>query len=407
MADWLLRFVQAGDFHLELPLSGLAEIPPQLRDVLVDAPFQAAEGVFHAALSEGVDFLVLCGDLLDAVRTGPRGPRFLQEQFERLAEREIAVYWAGGPVDPVEAWPEVVPLPENVHRFPTAEVAEFLFDRGARPPVRLLGRGRGEEARLRPGEFRPPDDAHFTIAVAHGKAPAAALERAGVDAWALGGRHTAKTLRTEPAFIHYAGSPQGRKPTETGPHGGTLVEVDGHGRVRQRMLPTNTVRWCDERIVLPADARRSDLEHEIDERTARLTAAAGETELLIRWTILAEGPLLTDLRRGTLAVELVNAHRTRSAGRPGAWSVDLVAGPAGGIPDAWYRQESVRGDFLRSLAALAESGAPPIGEDDLPEGIDAELAEALLCCQGAARSRLLEEAAQWGADRLTAEGGTP
>ena len=32
------RFVQSGDFHLELPLGGVAEVPEHLRDVFLIRP---------------------------------------------------------------------------------------------------------------------------------------------------------------------------------------------------------------------------------------------------------------------------------------------------------------------------------------------------------------------------------
>ena len=42
-----LRLVHASDFHLELPLHGLAEIPDHLRELLIEAPYHAAEQVFE------------------------------------------------------------------------------------------------------------------------------------------------------------------------------------------------------------------------------------------------------------------------------------------------------------------------------------------------------------------------
>ena len=44
-----LRFVHAGDLHLECPLGGVAEVPEHLRELLLDAPFLAAQQVFETA----------------------------------------------------------------------------------------------------------------------------------------------------------------------------------------------------------------------------------------------------------------------------------------------------------------------------------------------------------------------
>ena len=48
-----LRFVHASDFHLELPLGGVSEVPSHLRELFLEAPFQAAHQVFDIAVTEG------------------------------------------------------------------------------------------------------------------------------------------------------------------------------------------------------------------------------------------------------------------------------------------------------------------------------------------------------------------
>jgi len=89
-----LRFVHTSDLHLERPLGGVAEVPKHLRDLFLDAPFEAAAQVFETALSERADALLLAGDVVDFDLVGPRAVVFLQEQFQRLADHGIGVYWA-------------------------------------------------------------------------------------------------------------------------------------------------------------------------------------------------------------------------------------------------------------------------------------------------------------------------
>ena len=94
-----LRLLHASDLHLERPIYGLAEVPDQLHDLLIDAPYRAAEQVFEAALAEDVDAVLLAGDVLDVDRAGPPAIMLLLEHFARLSDRGIPVYWAGGKVD--------------------------------------------------------------------------------------------------------------------------------------------------------------------------------------------------------------------------------------------------------------------------------------------------------------------
>ena len=111
MANRPFRFIHASDFHLERPLMGVAEVPDHLRDVFLETPYASARRVFEAALSEDVQFVVLPGGIIAPAATGPRGPLFLAEQFARLAERRIEVYWAGSAIDTPEMWPASVKLP--------------------------------------------------------------------------------------------------------------------------------------------------------------------------------------------------------------------------------------------------------------------------------------------------------
>src|SRR5438270_10643006 len=100
MSGQHFRFLHAGGFALDQPLAGLAEFPDPLVELAIDAPYLAAQRVFDCALEERVDFVVLSGDVADLAQPSPRSISFLVESFERLADQKIAVYWAGGRLDP-------------------------------------------------------------------------------------------------------------------------------------------------------------------------------------------------------------------------------------------------------------------------------------------------------------------
>ena len=91
-----IRLVHASDLHLEQPIYGLADVPDHLRELLVEAPYQAAEQVFETALAENADALLLAGDVLNVDRAGPPAIVLLLDQFARLGDRGIQVFWAGG-----------------------------------------------------------------------------------------------------------------------------------------------------------------------------------------------------------------------------------------------------------------------------------------------------------------------
>src|SRR5512145_1619306 len=103
MSHTPFRFLHASDFHLEQPLTGLADVPEHLRELILDAPYTSVAKVIETAMLDGVAFVVLSGDIVEPLLAGPRGLLFLIEQFEKLAAKEIEVFWAGGAVDPPDA----------------------------------------------------------------------------------------------------------------------------------------------------------------------------------------------------------------------------------------------------------------------------------------------------------------
>jgi DNA repair exonuclease SbcCD nuclease subunit len=134
-----LRLVHASDLHLERPLYGLAEVPDHLRELLIEAPYHAAEQVFETALAEDADAVLLAGDVLDVDRAGPPAIVLLLDQFSRLNDRGIPVYWAGGTVDVPDNWPRSVSLPPNVHVFPIGRVESLDLSRAGQTIARVQG----------------------------------------------------------------------------------------------------------------------------------------------------------------------------------------------------------------------------------------------------------------------------
>ena len=200
MSGWPFRLVHASDFHLELPLFGVSDVPPHLRDLFLDAPYAAARRVFDTVLAEEAELLLLSGDLLSPMDAGPRGVCFLMGQFERLAARRIPIYWATGRVDSVDGWPTSGTLPPNVHLFPRGRAAELYYERDGQPLARLIGAGNRQRTKVRGEDFYVEPQDIFTIAVAHGSAELNGLSGQGVDYWALGAstNHVPSNYRRPP-----------------------------------------------------------------------------------------------------------------------------------------------------------------------------------------------------------------
>lgn len=348
-----LRFLHAADLHLERPLGGVAEVPDHLRSVFLDAPYLAAEQVFETALAEGVDALLLSGDVALFDRAGPRAIVFLSEQFRRLADHGIAVYWAGGDVDPPDAWPPSAPLPENVHVFPVGRVETLEHQRDGRMVARIQGISRSQGKSIDDSGFHRDANGAFTVGVAYRTAASPGEEGDRVHYMALGGQHRRQTVDQSPGIAHYAGTVQGRTPRETGARGCTLVTVDEAGHVKTRFVATDAIRWVAETVEVTEGADEASLLALLEGRIDKLRTKHADSDLLITWKIEGRGELVNYLRRGGMSDDLLIRLRKRyGEASPASWSVAIDCDEPLDVPAEWYDQETIMGDLLRQFREL-------------------------------------------------------
>jgi DNA repair exonuclease SbcCD nuclease subunit len=398
-----IRLVHASDFHLEMPVYGLAEVPDHLRELLIEAPYHAAEQVFETALAEDVDAVLLAGDILNVDRAGPPAIVLLLDQFARLAERKIAIYWAGGAVDTPDSWPRSIALPSNVHVFPIGHVESHDLTRAGQTIARVQGTSCPEGGTVDARGFHRDAHGLFTIGVAYGTNDSAGHEGDRVHYMALGGRHLQQTVDEQPGIAHFCGSPQGRGPQETGPHGCTVVTIDETSRAKIKFVATDTIRWIEQSLEVTATTKQEQLHDRLVERVEKLQAQHPGVDLFIRWNIRGNGPLVNRLRPNSLADELLVDLRRRFGQRsPVAWSASITCDSALSVPAEWYDQETCLGDFLRVVREFEMHETPFDLQPFLPPNVRDELLESIAHVEGAeANKELLSRAAKLGVDLLT------
>jgi hypothetical protein len=399
-----LRLVHASDLHLELPVHGFSEVPDHLRELVIEAPYQAAERVFETVLAEDAHALVLAGDVLQVDRAGPPAIVLLLDQFARLADRGIQVYWAGGSVDLPDLWPRSVALPPNVHVFPIGRVETLELARAGETIARIQGTSCLDDGRLEARGFHRDVHGLFTVGVAYGTNDSPGHEGDRVHYMALGGRHAQQTVDEQPGIAHYCGTPQGRAPTETGPHGCTVVTVDETGRAKLRFVATDAVRWSEQALEVTATTRSEQLYERMVERLEKLGAQQPGVDHLVRWTVRGTGPLVNRLRPGGLADELLVDLRRKFGERPPViWSASLECASPLSVPAEWYDQETCLGDFLREIREFELHDNLTLNlHEFLPEDLGGDALAAIARIDNDdERSAVLCRAAKLGVDLLT------
>ena len=397
------RFLHASDFRLHEVLRGLTEIPDRLRDAIVEAPYRAAQRVFDTALAERVQFVVLAGDLLNPLETGARGVAFLLNGFQRLHEADIAVYWAGGRSDPPERWPDGVALPPNVTVFGKGRVEEAAVYLGDRHAATIIGRSWHGRSRVDVTDFARESGDDFRIALTNGELDADDASASQIQYWALGGSTSRRMLVESPRQIaHYPGSPQGFTPTSTDSHGCCVVVVDDDRQLQARALPTDAVRWRTERIVAPEKGGRAELLRVMRDRFRQIAAEAGERTALVTWQIAASCRVAAALQHGGWADELCRDLNQHSGATP-VWSVSVEPVTVEQLPNQWYEEDTILGDFLRSIRSFEEAEQSMrlhefLGNRELDAGL-----QDLTIVGDAEREQMLHDVALLGAELLRGE----
>lgn len=346
------KFLHAADLHLDRAIGGLAEVPPHLKGTLANAPYLAAENLFNLALAEKVDFILLAGDILDWEAAGPRATTFLLKQFERLAERDIFVYWCAGQVDPLERWPAAVPLPAQIVTFTSSGFDETVHRRNGQPIATIYGSGH-YQTRTSLTELAVDADAALPIALFYdpnGKSPSSGI---GVRYWALGGSHERSAVQLGTGWAVQPGTIQARSPAESGPRGGTLVKVDAVGAMRLEPIPLDIVRWTTQKLTVAESVSDDELKHLLADRALKLKAEAPDQVLLVDWQVATTGDFNPRLRNSEWRDRLVAWLRTEfGSSTKGVWTTDLRIDPTRTLPQAWYDEDTIRGDFLRAIGRL-------------------------------------------------------
>lgn len=349
MSGWLFRFLHAGSFRLDCPWEGLGDLPEALVELLIDAPHTAVQRVFDAALAEQVDYLVLTGDLIDLAHATPRSLALLLAQLERLQQAGIAVYWAGGRLDPPGEWPAAARLPDNVIYFPSTQPKDVGHLRAGRPVARVVGQSWHGTPQVPLRVASDGAEGLPTLTVSYGQADAQRLLSQGADYWAVGGRSQRHTAGSDRRLLHDPGSPQGRSPTEEGPHGCTLVQLASDRTWHTRLIPTDAVRWQTLRLTIPAQATLASVRVWLAEQAQQVRSEAAPRPVLATWQLSGGEHLASPVLRADLAAEWLQWLRQEVAQQPGQplfWTCTVELQPQP-LPQAWQEEDSMLGDFLR------------------------------------------------------------
>ena len=360
------RFVHAADLHLDSPFTGLkSSVPEHVATSLRQATFNAYDNIVELCVSEGVDALLIAGDVYDGADRSLRAQRRFIDGLDRLHQAGIRSFVCHGNHDPLDGWEARLAYPPSCHRFGSEFQAVPVFEddpgaavvHGVSYPTRNVRRNLVR----RLGQV---DSRSFNIGLLHANVDNDSNHRAyapcslsdlvetGVDYWALGHVHTRRVLNPQRPTVVYPGNPQGRHLNETGPRGVYLVTVDDSGRTDLDFRPVDTVRW--ERMTLDI-AETSTEQNLLDELHRRIGEALEHGEgrsLVLRMTLSGRGELHRFLRQPGSVDDLADELKRASANlHPFAWCERIEDRTAGPFDRSVRLQGS---DFVADLLRLCD-----------------------------------------------------
>ncbi len=229
-----MNILHAADFHLDSPFQRLdAARAMERRRELRELP----AALVKLAREEGVDLILLPGDLFDGERVFPETLRALTEA---LGSVDIPVVIAPGNHDCVRPGSPYLTAqwPDNVHIFTGSEMDCVHF-----PALNCTVHGCAFTTPHRTDEplagFSAPADGSIHLLCLHGEVgtdgnyapiPPEALAGSGATYAALGHIHAASGLNREgDTFWAYCGCPEGRGFDELGEKGVCLIHIEDGG----------------------------------------------------------------------------------------------------------------------------------------------------------------------------------
>jgi DNA repair exonuclease SbcCD nuclease subunit len=399
-----LKFIHASDLHLDRPMSGMTDIPTHLFEVLANAPYEAAQKIFDLAVSERVDFVLLAGDLYDSELGNARAAAFLLSQFERLADKDITVYWCGGETDHPDRWPSAIELPDNVVTFSSRIVEQVDHDRDGETIARIMGSGYDEKHRRSAGDFSAPNSELFTIALSHGDFETAALKAENVHYWALGGNHKSSKHDRTSSTVVYPGTPQGRSPKETGSRGFKIGRIDASGKLRLQTVESDRVRWLPQKVAISEGVEVRALKKELTERAAKIVVDTTDQIVLAKWHLATEGMFNPAIRKREWSEEILEWLRDEfGRGDKGLWSVSLEVEAPKQLPSDWYEEDTILGEFMRAIGRYQSDDSLRLNlHEYTPTTVEGTLTTGMSQVSQSRREDVLRRAAMVGIEYLAA-----
>ena len=414
----MFRFIHTADLHLDSPLCGLKSREGAPADELRGASRRALDNLIDLAKSEGVDFIVIAGDIYDRDWKDYSTGLFFRLRMTRLQEAGIQVFMIAGNHDASSIISRKVDLPANVKKFSSREAETFQPEAW---PVAIHGMSfpdRAVDENLIP-RYPASVAGKFNIGILHTSlagnaehdtyAPCTVeeLTKKGYDYWALGHIHQPAVIRENP-WVVYPGILQGRHAKECGERGCRVITVNDALEVEGCEWHTlDVARWAALRV----DVAGIDAMDELIRMTRTSLGAAleqaGDRLLAARVTFHGTTPLHGHLcsRPDRLDAQVEACAQDFGEGRIWIERIKVETRPVVSLQTLASRDALTKVVVEALDEARSEHGDLPPEIITMLDVLPSNLSESIRSAwEGKGRAALMDDACSMILDRLTEKG---
>ena len=389
------KVIISADIHLDTPLRGLSRYPGVPVDEVRAASRSALGNLVDLAISESAALLLVGGDVYDGAWSDAATGLQYAREMARLDKAGVRVGMVHGNHDCESVLTRKVPLPANVHIFPSDAPTSWALD-----DLGIVVHGVSYKERSVTENLAVNYPAavpgccnigllHTSLTGRAGHenyAPCSVedLVARGYQAWALGHVHEREVVLEDPLVI-WPGCLQGRHVNEAGPKGATVALIRDDVIVSAEHVILDAVRWASCDVLIDDFATPNDVHAALRaglEDTIRREGT--DRPVLVRLTLRARRPvaaladsiqLRDDARAVAAAVsQAVWIEKIRieiddpgGSARAGPLTAELAELIAAGI-EGGELPELLEAEFAGFLARLPSGIAADGAADELRRG---------------------------------------
>jgi len=359
-----VRFIHCADLHLGTPFKGIAELNPDLGDMLYQSTYMAFDNIVALAVKEKVDCVLIAGDVYDSEDKSLQAQLRFRNGLSQLSDAGIRTLVAYGNHDPLDGWSATLKWPVGAFAFPCDKVECISLQERDETLAVVYGisfakRDIKENLSLR---FPHTEEGvprigllHANVGTNTGHKPYAPcsigdLASTNMDYWALGHVHQGRVLRPSNPAIAYSGCSQSRSPQEPGPKGCYLVTLEFGVDPVIEFVPTDIVRYVSDSIDISTCLYLDEVIESIADKCAEISDESDGRSLIIRLSLRGRTVLHSQLQRANSISDMLGNIREQLVTKgPCIWLDRLSLDTAG-----TYDLDSLRqgNDFIADIVSV-------------------------------------------------------